>query len=367
MRVCVQLSGSHHCIFTEWDQTAPDRQPASRGYEPGAVCRQAGGYHGRMVLPSGDDARDEVPRAAPTAVEDASSLPATDVCRYLLVPEAGLRYGHPERAHRCLAIRPYESIAQDKQRRLCLTADHGTCPAFQAASERRLAILAESGIPLAVVETGRSRPLGRTAPLVLEAGHAPFGRSRATASASDVSGPDRPGVSSKAGAHESGRIAGMAGRRRTTDRGRHAMAGRGLVLIVVIAALAVVAARFPGPARPEGAGASQPSAFSALAKSVLASPAAPSSTPSRSAPTTPTATLAATPVATPATTPLPSAPTPTAAALQPSVGARTYRVNSGDTLSAIAARFSVSVAAIQQLNGIKDPRLLQVGQVLRIP
>jgi LysM repeat protein len=145
------------------------------------------------------------------------------------------------------------------------------------------------------------------------------------------------------------------------------MAGRGLVLIVVIAALAVVAARFPGPARPEGAGASQPSAFSALAKSVLASPAAPSSTPSRSAPTTPTATLAATPVATPATTPLPSAPTPTAAALQPSVGARTYRVNSGDTLSAIAARFSVSVAAIQQLNGIKDPRLLQVGQVLRIP
>jgi LysM repeat protein len=138
-----------------------------------------------------------------------------------------------------------------------------------------------------------------------------------------------------------------------------------LALIVVIAALAVVAARFP--ARPEGAGASQPSALSALAKSVLASPAAPSSTPGRSAPTTPTATLAATPVATPATTPLLSAPTPTAAASQPSVGARTYRVNSGDTLSAIAARFGVSVAAIQQLNGIKDPRLLQVGQVLRIP
>jgi LysM repeat protein len=304
-----------------------------------------------MVFPSDGDARDEVPRGAPTAADDASSLSATDVCQYLLVPEAGIRYGHPDREHRCLATRPHDSITQDKQRRLCLTADHATCPAFQAARERRLAMLAESGIPMAALESGQSRPLERTAPLVLETGNAPFGR--AAASVSDVSGPGRPEVRSAAGADLSRRIAGTAGRRGTTDRGWHAVAGPGLALIVVIAALAVVAARFPGPARPAGAGESQTPASSVLASSTLAS----------SAPSPPSAT----PIPTPAATPTQSLSAPTAAASESAQGARTYRVKSGDTVSAIAARFGVSVAAIQQLNGIKEPRLLQVGQVLRIP
>jgi cell wall-associated NlpC family hydrolase len=44
----------------------------------------------------------------------------------------------------------------------------------------------------------------------------------------------------------------------------------------------------------------------------------------------------------------------------------TYTVTSGDTLSAIAARFHVSVAHIVRLNELNDPDALSLGEVLRI-
>ncbi len=61
--------------------------------------------------------------------------------------------------------------------------------------------------------------------------------------------------------------------------------------------------------------------------------------------------------ATPAPTPTPTVtPTPIV-----------YRVQSGDTLLAIAANFGVSAEAIQEANGIVDPRRLQIEQELIIP
>ena len=45
----------------------------------------------------------------------------------------------------------------------------------------------------------------------------------------------------------------------------------------------------------------------------------------------------------------------------------TYAVQPGDTLSKIAARFGVTVAAIVEANDIKDPNKIEVGQVLVIP
>ncbi|MCL4863632.1 MAG: M23 family metallopeptidase [Caldilineaceae bacterium] len=48
-------------------------------------------------------------------------------------------------------------------------------------------------------------------------------------------------------------------------------------------------------------------------------------------------------------------------------GVGSYTVVSGDTLSAIAQRFGVTVEALVQLNGISDPSLIRVGQVLLIP
>ncbi len=43
---------------------------------------------------------------------------------------------------------------------------------------------------------------------------------------------------------------------------------------------------------------------------------------------------------------------------------QTYTVQKGDTLSAIARKFGVSVADLQKWNNIADPNLIKVGQVL---
>lgn len=48
----------------------------------------------------------------------------------------------------------------------------------------------------------------------------------------------------------------------------------------------------------------------------------------------------------------------------PAVG--TYTVRSGDTLSSIAAKFGTSYQSLASLNGISNPNLIYVGQVLRV-
>ena len=45
----------------------------------------------------------------------------------------------------------------------------------------------------------------------------------------------------------------------------------------------------------------------------------------------------------------------------------TYTVKAGDTLSAIGVRFKVSWKDIASLNGVKNPNLIYVGNVLKIP
>src|SRR5260221_14372994 len=47
--------------------------------------------------------------------------------------------------------------------------------------------------------------------------------------------------------------------------------------------------------------------------------------------------------------------------------ATTYTVQQGDNLFRISLRFGVSVAALQQANGISNANLIYVGQVLQIP
>jgi LysM repeat protein len=44
-----------------------------------------------------------------------------------------------------------------------------------------------------------------------------------------------------------------------------------------------------------------------------------------------------------------------------------YVVKRGDTLTAIATRYGVSVEAVKRLNGLKDPNLIFVGQHIRVP
>lgn len=50
----------------------------------------------------------------------------------------------------------------------------------------------------------------------------------------------------------------------------------------------------------------------------------------------------------------------------PAQASGTYTVVGGDTLSGIAARFGTTVAALAAINGIANPNLINVGQVLRI-
>ena len=52
---------------------------------------------------------------------------------------------------------------------------------------------------------------------------------------------------------------------------------------------------------------------------------------------------------------------------QPPASGQTYTVRRGDTLSAIALRYGVSMWTLAQHNGISNPSFIYVGQVLRIP
>nr|WP_309501183.1 LysM domain-containing protein [Saccharopolyspora gloriosae] len=65
------------------------------------------------------------------------------------------------------------------------------------------------------------------------------------------------------------------------------------------------------------------------------------------------------PVLTGGTAPPPAPPAPPAP--------ETYVVQPGDTLSGIGAKVGVAWQSIAQANGISDPNLIYVGQVLRIP
>ncbi len=79
--------------------------------------------------------------------------------------------------------------------------------------------------------------------------------------------------------------------------------------------------------------------------------------------------LEATPTALPpvqlATTPTVIS-TPNQDAIATSVS-KTYIVQSGDTLSGIAAQFGVRLETILRINAIEDPNILEVGQVILIP
>jgi LysM repeat protein len=57
--------------------------------------------------------------------------------------------------------------------------------------------------------------------------------------------------------------------------------------------------------------------------------------------------------------------TATPAPVAPSV--KTYTVVSGDTLSGIAAKYGTTYQILAQINGIANPNLIQVGQVITIP
>jgi LysM repeat protein len=248
-------------------------------------------------------------------IESSVERPGVEACPFLIAESGDWRLAVPAREHRCSALVPLASLTFEKQARLCLTAAHQTCATYGAALAARDA---RTGGSIALERAGRWA-FALTTPLIEDAG----------------------GVRSRMG-----RI--LADRRRWP-------AVPVVVLVATLFALAISGVRND---RPVTAVASPTS----VANGSTTVPLATATEPAVATPAPPTASPPP-PKGTPAPTAHPPAATPA-----PTPAYRTtYRVQSGDTLSGIAAKFHTTVSAIEKLNGITDPSRLKIGQVLKIP
>ena len=240
--------------------------------------------------------------------------PATSaICPYLIASEGGWRGAVASRGHRCAAVTPAAVLALDKQRRLCLVAEHAGCSTYAAASGSL-----SGSMPAADRIRPTTRPLARTTPVIL----------------------DRARLS-------------IARGWRVPPRG----VGQGsLVALMAVAFGALVVTRLAG-----GGPDLRPSVVDAAASPSPGASAAParSSSPAASSAPTPERTLV----------PSESGPTPAPsdAAPRSTPAATSYKVKRGDTLSGIAGAFGTTWQVLAELNGITDPGRLKVGQVLQLP
>jgi nucleoid-associated protein YgaU len=212
-------------------------------------------------------------------------------------------------AHRCHAEDPPGTIERGYQARVCLTAAYPQCERYLAFSD------------------------------------GPGSRDPARAGIGDGLVSTRLTLTPEPTWH------GLAGRARVGRRG-------GMAVIAASGALLAI-----------GAAATVTNGFGLLGEPTAPLAGASPSATERPTPTerpqaTPTAipTAAATPMPTPTTAPT-VAPTPAPTA----VPVRTYVVEQGDTLAAIAQQFGSSIEAIQAANDIEDPNEITIGQVLVIP
>ena len=252
-----------------------------------------------------DQTRATAPRAFPTPA-------VVSACPYLLAGDGTWRASDPTRDHRCTAVAPAAQIAADKQRRLCLTDQHYGCATYRAAAQPSHA----DGVDGRGTIPRLHRPIVQTVPMVLDHGRIAFAIPRGA------------------------------------DRGFAQMA---LLALMILAFGAILVARFPG-------------AGGSVDGGVAGSTDRPSATPT-SAAASPTADPAdPTPTPTEDGEPTDAAPTDVpAASASPAGGGSTYTVQSGDTLSGIAADHGTTWQEVAELNGIDDPSSLRVGQELQLP
>ncbi len=238
------------------------------------------------------------------------------ICPYLVAEGGAWRGSNASREHRCTAVQPPTQPTIAKQRGLCLVPAHHGCPAFAAA--RDLSIATTRGD-----EASEAGPwtTARTTPVLLE-----------------PAAPHRVPLPA-----------------RTVRTGGQAL----IAGLMVIAFAVLVASR---ATTPPVDGAPRPSAPVPSASGAVVPLASPSATPASS----PTPSPSESPSPPPTAMPSPSASAGAVPSTQPSPG-RTYTVRSGDTLVTIAARFGSTVKAIAAANGLSDPRLIRIGQVLVIP
>ena len=240
----------------------------------------------------------------------SAALPS--LCPYLATTDGNWRSSSPTREHRCVAVTPPVPLALDKQRRLCLIATHAGCATYGAAVAARP--------PFALEATPRGRVIARTAPLVL----------------------DQTRFDLRLPALRSDRISGQG-------------------LLVGLLALAFAAILI---ARPSGDGGAANGDSRRTPGPTTAAAASATPRPSLKASSAPVVTARPAASAPPGSSTPPTSP---AASAQPTTSGATYKIKSGDTLTAIAARFGTTVKVLVNLNHISDPSRIHVGQVLKLP
>jgi LysM repeat protein len=262
-----------------------------------------------------------LPKSRPSR-DDAAGTPRIDglpvICPYLATADGSWRSANAVRDHRCTAVSPAVPLALEKQRRLCLDAAHEDCATYLAAEAARAAARERYPAP--------SRPIARMTPLIL----------------------DQTRFDVRLPALRADRVSGQAV----------------LVAVLGVAFGALLLARPLGDAG--ASGGAGPSAVASVEPSLAAPSGAPSVLPSTE-PSTPAPTAEATPTTEPTEAPATTTPAPATPSPEPSTSGETYRVRSGDTLVAIAARFGTTTRVLIELNGIEDPSKLRIGQILKLP
>jgi hypothetical protein len=245
-----------------------------------------------------------------------------EVCPYLRAAGGSWRSATPHREHRCGAVEPPATLTPDKQRRLCLSAEHGGCPTFRAARASRAAMLAPGIDPAAVAAADAARrPIARGSVLILE----------------------HPRLSAPTA-------------RWPLDR---AMSQAALVALMVVAFVAVAIARFSGP---QAAAVADPTATPSAAASATPRPTPrPTPSPSLAPSAAPPASAGTSPAASGAVSGATGTPTVSTPSFR-----TTYVVKKGDNLYGIAGHFGTTVAALKELNGLTSNEL-HIGQELKIP
>jgi len=274
-----------------------------------------------LGYPSIMDAVDRQKATPARSTDSPDTTPTTSgvlpsLCPYLATVDGNWRSSSAVREHRCVAVTPPVPLALEKQRRLCLVADHATCATYGAAVAARP--------PPARRTNSGLRVIARTTPVILDQGRF------------DLRLPAfRP------------------------DR----ISGQGLLVgLLGLAFVAILVARPASDGRgADGAGVINASATPGSRTAAIASPEPASSTPASEAPV-----VTARPVASAAPA-VSSQPTSVPPSAQPASSGSTYKVKSGDTLSAIAARYGTTVKALMNLNKIIDPSKLKIGQILELP